>query len=130
MFAKRTLPTAIAFICGVTVVFAYFFNVPFIQDRAQDILRWQAVIAVFALGLGAVNILRVHISNFQRSKGQNFYSLALLITFVITIVVARFWVRIPPPTSSFSTTSTFHRKRHLLAACVLHRHSGLQGLPC
>ncbi len=90
MFAKRTLPTAIAFICGVTVVFAYFFNVPFIQDRAQDILRWQAVIAVFALGLGAVNILRVHISNFQRSKGQNFYSLALLITFVITIVVGAF----------------------------------------
>ncbi|HHT84940.1 MAG: hypothetical protein ACOX34_03455 [Bacillota bacterium] len=90
MFAKRTLPTIIAFICGVTVVFAYFINVPFIQDRAQSILRWQAVIAVFALGLGAVNIIRVHVSNIQRSKGQNFYSLALLITFAITILVGVF----------------------------------------
>ncbi|MGB4392966.1 MAG: hypothetical protein WBJ77_07020 [Bacillota bacterium] len=90
MFAKRTLPTIIAFVCGITVVIAYFFNIPAIQSLAQGILRWQAVIAVFALGLGAVNIIRVHVNNIRRSQGTNIYSLALLITFVITIFVGVF----------------------------------------
>ncbi len=90
MFAKKTLPTIIAFVCGVTVVIAYFFNIPFIQARAQDILKWQSVIAVFALGLGAVNIIRIHVNNVQRSQGRNLYSLALLLTFAITILVGVF----------------------------------------
>ena len=90
MFAKRTLPTIIAFICGVAVVIAYFFQIPFIQARAQDILKWQSVIAVFALGLGAVNILRIHMSNVQRTQGKNIYSLALLLMFIITIIVGVF----------------------------------------
>ncbi|HHY11896.1 MAG TPA: hypothetical protein GX529_04620 [Firmicutes bacterium] len=90
MFAKKTLPTIIAFVCGVTVVIAYFFNIPFIQARAQDILKWQSVIAVFALGLGAVNIIRIHVNNVQRSQNRNLYSLALLLTFAITILVGVF----------------------------------------
>ena len=90
MFAKRTLPTLIAFICGITVVIAYFFQIPFIQARAQDILKWQSVIAVFALGLGAVNILRIHINSVSKAQGKNIYSLALLLTFIITILVGVF----------------------------------------
>jgi len=69
---------------------AYFFQIPFVQARAQDILKWQAVIAVFALGLGAVNITRVHVSNLKKSQGKNVYSLALLISFAVTIIVGLF----------------------------------------
>ena len=47
MFIRKTLPVAIAFICGVTVVIAYFFKIPFVQTLSQDyILKWQAVVAV------------------------------------------------------------------------------------
>lgn len=90
MFAKKTLPTIISFICGITVVLAYFFNIPFIQDRAAGILKWQSVIAVFALGLGAVNIIRVHVNNIKKSQGKNVYSWALLLTFAITIFAGVF----------------------------------------
>ncbi len=87
MFLKKTLPVAIAFVCGVTVVIAYFFNIAPVQTMAQNILKWQSVIAVFTLGLGAVNIIRVHATNIQRDKGRNVYSIALLATFLITILV-------------------------------------------
>jgi hypothetical protein len=90
MFVKKTLPTLVAFICGMTVVIAYFFQIPFVQARAQDILKWQSVIAVFALGLGAVNILRIHINSVKKAQGKNIYSIALLITFLITIFVGVF----------------------------------------
>ena len=30
----------------------YFFNIRFFQTTAQEILKWQSVIAIFALGLG------------------------------------------------------------------------------
>lgn len=88
MFLRKTLPVVIAFVCGVTVLIAYFFKIPFIQSLAQNyILKWQSVIAVFALGLGAVNIIRIHMRNVQKDLAKNFYSLALLITFIVTIVV-------------------------------------------
>lgn len=90
MFLKKTLPTIVAFVCGVTVIIAYFFNIPFFQTTAQEILKWQSVIAIFALGLGAINIIRVHSTNIRRAKGKNAYSIALLITFIVTIVVGVF----------------------------------------
>ena len=86
MFLRKSLPVVIAFISGVTVVIAYFFKIPSIQNLAQNyILKWQSVVAVFALGLGAVNIIRIHVKNVQRDQGKNVFSLALLATFILTI---------------------------------------------
>ncbi len=90
MFMRKTLPTIIAFVCGITVIIAYFFNIPFVQSTAQNILKWQSVIAIFALGLGAINIIRVHVNNIKRDKGKNVYSIALLVTFAITIITGVF----------------------------------------
>ena len=88
MFLKKTLPVAIAFVCGITVLIAYFFKVPSIQNLAQNyILKWQSVVAVFALGLGVVNTVRIHVRNVQREQGKNVYSLALLAMFAVTVLV-------------------------------------------
>lgn len=86
MFLKKTVPAIIACVCGVTVVVAYFFKIPSVQTLASHILKWQSVIAVFALGLGGVNIVRLHTKNVQKDP-KNFYSVALLLTFAITIIV-------------------------------------------
>lgn len=87
MFLKKTLPAIIAFVCGITVVIAYFFQVPAVASVSNQVLQWQSIIAVFALGLGAVNIVRVHVRNLQKAEGRNFYSAALLIMFVATVVI-------------------------------------------
>ncbi|MGI6633149.1 MAG: hypothetical protein ACOX5M_08890 [Bacillota bacterium] len=86
MFLKRTAPAIIACVCGVSVVIAYFFKIAPVQTFATHVLKWQSVIAVFALGLGGVNIVRLHGKNVQRDP-SNFYSIALLLTFGITIIV-------------------------------------------
>ncbi len=92
MFLRKTLPAIIAFACGVTVVVAYFFKIPSIQSLAQNyVLKWQSVISVFALGLGAVNIIRIHVKNVQREQGKNVFSLALLATFILTILFGLFF---------------------------------------
>jgi len=90
MLMRKTLPTIIAFVCGITVAIAYFFNIPFVQSTAQNILKWQSVIAIFALGLGAINIIRVHVNNIGKDKGKSIYSIALLVTFAITIITGVF----------------------------------------
>ncbi len=86
MFLRKTLPAIIACVCGVTVVVAYFFQIAPIQTFASHVLKWQSVVAVFALGLGGVNIVRLHTKNLQKDP-KNIYSIALLVTFVTTIVV-------------------------------------------
>ncbi len=88
MFLRKTVPVIIAFVSGIIPIIAYFFNVPFVQTVSQDyILKWQSVIAVFALGLGAVNIVRLHARNIQKDADSRIFSTALLATFIITIVV-------------------------------------------
>jgi hypothetical protein len=85
VFLRRTVPVIIAFVCGVTVVVAYFFKIPTVQTAATTILQWQSVIAVLALGLGAVNIIQIHMKNVQRDQGKNVDSIALLAFFVLTV---------------------------------------------
>ncbi|HHW26984.1 MAG TPA: hypothetical protein GXX23_06545 [Firmicutes bacterium] len=87
MFMRKTLPVIIAFVCGVSVVIDYFFKIDALKPFAQEILTWRSIIAIFALGLGAVNIIRVHVKNLQRDGGKNIFSWALLVTFVVTILV-------------------------------------------
>jgi len=87
MFIRKMLPTIIAFVCGTTVTVAYFFAIPSVQSLAQNIMQWRSVVAVFALGLGAVNIIMVHTKNLKRDGLKNIYSLALLAMFCITILV-------------------------------------------
>lgn len=86
MFLKKTAPAVIASVCGIAVVVAYFFKIPSVQSLANHILKWQSVIAVFALGLGGVNIVRLHSKNIRKDR-KSIYSIVLLLTFAVTIIV-------------------------------------------
>lgn len=90
MFFKKTLPVCIAFVTGISVVIAYFFKIPFMTTTANYVLQWQAVIAVFALGLGAVNIVRLHLKNVQKDPAKNIPSIALLAFFATTVLTGVF----------------------------------------
>ncbi len=91
MFIRKMLPTIIAFVCGTAVTIAYFFNSKPLQSLAQDIMQWRSVIAIFTLGLGAVNIIMVHMRNLRRDGLKNIYSLAMLAMFCTTILVGLGW---------------------------------------
>ncbi|MBE3519943.1 MAG: hypothetical protein IMW97_06545 [Firmicutes bacterium] len=87
MFFKRSVPVAIAFICGILQVLDYFFKWGVVNKAAQETRAWVALVAVFALGLGAVNVLRVHLSRVRQNPAKNATSVLLLVTFLVTIVI-------------------------------------------
>lgn len=84
-FGRRTLPVAIAFFCGIVQVFDYFFKIQWLNTLAQEIRSWVAIVSVIALGLGAVNVVRVHLRKTRENPSRNAPSILLLVTFLVTI---------------------------------------------
>jgi hypothetical protein len=87
---RKTVPTAIVFISGVIVTLAYFLKVPALQNWASILMQWRSIVATFALGLGVVNICRVHWKNIQKDGMGNIYSVALLVSMLITAFAGLF----------------------------------------
>jgi hypothetical protein len=59
-----------------------FFSTPFLKTVSQRFLEWQVVIAAFALGLGGINLIRVHRTNIVQRRGAwklSYVTLAFLI---------------------------------------------------
>ena len=63
---KRNLPVAISFVAGLFMIFDFTFKSAFIQGAAKHLQNWSVVVAAFALGLGAVSLLRLHGRNIAR----------------------------------------------------------------
>jgi len=57
---KRDIPLAITFIVGVIAVMDYYTTLVSVKDVFTVIKNWGVVLNAFALGLGAVNLFRVH----------------------------------------------------------------------
>jgi Kef-type K+ transport system membrane component KefB len=57
---KRDIPLVITFIIGVIAVMDYYTTFTSVKDVFTIIKNWGVVLQAFALGLGAVNLFRVH----------------------------------------------------------------------
>jgi uncharacterized membrane protein len=87
---KRILPITnaiIAVVSGVFVILGYFFPGPF--GGIQSVLvGWAIILAAFAMLLGIFNLAMVHWKKISGEGPGNVYSIVLLISMVITIVIA------------------------------------------
>jgi type IV secretory pathway VirB2 component (pilin) len=91
---KKWIPTLIATITGLVVLFGYLFPNRLLTlyrgrvTELRDVLvEWAVIVAAFAFFLGMVNILRVHVRRlFQRGSGR-VYSLVLLFAMVVALVL-------------------------------------------
>jgi len=97
---KKILPISnaiIAVISGMLVLLGYFF--PGVFGNIQSILiGWAIILAAFALLLGILNLARVHWKKAGSDGPNRIYSIVLLISLFITIIV----VSISGPTGSAS----------------------------
>jgi len=57
---RRDIPLAITFIVGVIAVLDYYTTLESVTATFTVIKNWGVVLQAFALGLGAVNLFRVH----------------------------------------------------------------------
>jgi hypothetical protein len=97
---KKILPITnaiIAIISGLFVLLGYFFPVVF--GGIQSVLiGWAIILAAFALLLGIFNLAMVHWKKIGSERSSRVYSIVLLTSLVITIIV----VSISGPTGSWS----------------------------
>ena len=97
---KKILPIAnaiIAVIAGVFVLLGYFF--PSIFGGIQStFIGWAIILAAFALLLGVFNLALVHWKKFNNKEPGRIYSLVLLISLFLTIIL----VALSGPTGDLS----------------------------
>lgn len=84
---KREIPLGITFIVGVVVVLDYFFKLGTgaisLANVSREIQNWTLIVAAFALGLAAFNLIRIHLANVRLKKAGWYNSVALIITLLV-----------------------------------------------
>ena len=85
---KRDIPLAITFIIGIIAIGDYYTGIQAVTDTFTVIKNWGIVIQGFALGLGAVNLFRVHGSRISaRKEGSDWYFSGWLLLMLAVFIV-------------------------------------------
>src|SRR5512137_2724594 len=84
---KRTLPAALAIAVGLFVLVALLLPVPLLSTIGTYFIDCAVIIAAFALFLGLLNVLRVHLRHFRERTKTWPYSVVLLVALVLVLVV-------------------------------------------
>jgi len=85
---KRDIPLAITFIVGVIAIGDYYTGIEAVTQTFNVIKNWGIVLQGFALGLGAVNLFRVHGKRVtERREGTDWYFSGWLLFMLILWIV-------------------------------------------
>ncbi len=77
---KRVLPTVTAMLAGLFVLLGYFLPLDFLVLLRDFLLRWAMVLAVFAILLAYLSLLRVHLIRLTRSRKNKITSLLVVLS--------------------------------------------------
>jgi uncharacterized membrane protein YhdT len=77
-----------AALSGILILIGYFFPIPALASVRAAMLQWAVILAGFALLVGVINLIKVHMTHFKRAQKGRGYSLVLILSFLITLVVA------------------------------------------
>ena len=75
---KRVLPVLIAGLSGFLMVADFLFKNAWLQNFSKDVQDWTVVVAAFALGLGAVSLIRLHGRKISRREKGWLNSIVLI----------------------------------------------------
>lgn len=88
---KSTVPVVITAVIGVLMILDFFVPVQSVNNTASVLQSWGIVISAFAMGLGAVNLLRRHSGIIAKRDKGVFFSLLLVGSMVLTVIVGLFF---------------------------------------
>ena len=84
----KWLPTAIAIAVGLVVLLDFFFTLPLLDFIGIEFREWTIILTGFAVLLGLVNLLQVHLSRiFRRTEPNTGYSIIVLLTAAVVFFV-------------------------------------------
>ena len=87
MSLKRSVTTAIAISVGLFVLLDFFVQNAFIGLVKFVFVRWAIIVAAFAMVLGFFNVLIVHLNKILRFKQGWFYSIFLVLTMMVVLIL-------------------------------------------
>jgi hypothetical protein len=87
MSVKRSVATAIAISVGLFVLLDFFVQNAFIGTLKFVFVRWAIIVAAFAMVLGFFNVLTVHLNKILRFKQGWFYSIFLILTMMVVLIL-------------------------------------------
>ena len=87
MLVKRSVAIAIAISVGLFVLLDFFVQNAFIGLVKFVFVRWAIIVAAFAMVLGFFNVLIVHLNKILQFKQGWFYSIFLVLTMMIVLIL-------------------------------------------
>jgi len=86
-FIKSKLPLVVTFVAAFIIIAQFYFDIPAWKTLAAELLRWNVILAAFALTLGIGGIVKLHWGRISRRAPTAFYSAATLITLALFLVI-------------------------------------------
>jgi len=87
VFLKNRLPLIVTFVAGIIVVAQHYTNIPSVDSLASELLRWNVILAAFALVLGIGGIVQLHTGRIRRGGADAIYSVICLVSLVVFLVI-------------------------------------------
>ena len=84
---SQGLMIALTFIFALIIIIDGFFSIGFMSKASTEIQNWGTIIASIALGLAAVNLIRVHMRRIMLRRGEWYNSLALLLVMIAQSII-------------------------------------------
>jgi hypothetical protein len=84
---RAPVATAIAIAVGIIVLLGYFLPLPLLQGVRVLLLGWGVILAGIATLIGILNLLGVHLRKLTAPGGKDYYSVFLILAFIITFVL-------------------------------------------
>ena len=87
LILRRTLPTALAIAVGLFVLVALLLPVPLLSTIGTYFIDCAVIIAAFALFLGLLNVVRVHLRHIRERTKTWPYSVLLLVALFVVLLI-------------------------------------------
>lgn len=85
---KRELVFVVAGIVAAVMIVTYFFDIPVLSGVASQFQVWALIIQLMAIGLGAINLLRLNLRHIQRkTEGIWVFSAWFMVLFAIMMLL-------------------------------------------
>lgn len=82
---KRYVPLAITFVSGMMIIASFFVPRYPVGEAANTLKNWYMVVAVFAMILGILNLLKVNFLKMMKKRRGWFYSAVIIFTLLVTV---------------------------------------------
>lgn len=88
---RRELPLAICFLMGVMMTVQFFIPHAYSQWLFDNMLKWLIIVFTFAMVLGILNLIKIHVQKIQRRRRDWLYSIVALFGISASLVTGFGW---------------------------------------